>query len=132
MDHDEWRDAGVFDQQPQAGQRRPSIPERLVAHHVLSDGQELTIVVPDGVGEDRTAITTWRNGDRSRRLVRWRNDPAAPLHWPFDGSAHSMAGLIRELVRKATGQEARTQVWGPNWVRNSDGTTLAELAEALP
>jgi predicted nucleotide-binding protein len=68
MDHDEFRDAGDFDRQPRAGQRRASIPERLVAHHVLADGQELTIVVP---GWSR------RRPRSDHRMAGWRSVPPA-------------------------------------------------------
>jgi hypothetical protein len=99
---------------------------------MLTDGQKLSIVVPDNVGQDRRSITAWLDADQSRRPTHWRNEPTAPLHWPFDGGTHSIAGLVREVVKRATGQEPRTPVWGPNWIRTSDGTTLAKLAEPLP
>ena len=116
----------------QARQRRASIPDLLVAHRVLADEQALTIVVSEGVKEDRNTINSWLQDDPARAQVRWHNDPRAPFRWPFDGRTYSMAGLIRELIQQATGEQPTTDVWGPNWVRTNDGTTLAKLADPLP
>jgi hypothetical protein len=112
-------------------ERRASIPDRLVAHRALADGQQLTIVVPDGVAQDRPTITAWLDADPSRCVVEWRDDAQKPLAWRFDGDTYSMAGLIRELIRLATGHDPQADVWGPNWIQTRDGMTLAKLAEPL-
>lgn len=116
----------------EARQRRAGIPDRLVSHHALVHDQELTIVVPEGVNQDRDTIIAWLGEAPARAEVRWRNDPRGPFFWAYDGRIYSMAGLIRELVQQATGQQPTTEVWGPNWVRTGDGTTLVRLAEPLP
>ncbi|MDP8970641.1 MAG: MGMT family protein [Actinomycetota bacterium] len=115
-----------------AAKRRASIPERLVASGIFTEGEELHIVVPPGVGEDREAVSTWLAQEPTRKLVRWHNDPATPLEWAADGQRHNMTTLIRTIVETATGEPPRTQVWGPNWYRSGDGEVLYKIAETLP
>ncbi|MGH8931326.1 MAG: hypothetical protein ACRDZO_12050 [Egibacteraceae bacterium] len=98
-----------------AAARRASIPARLVAAGVLTDGEELRIVVPAGVGEDREAVSAWLAGEPDRVLVRWRQDSRAPVEWAHNGEAYNLTTLIRQVVETATGAPPRTQVWGPNW-----------------
>ena len=68
-----------------AAARRTSIPDRLVAAKVFEAGQELRIVVPPGVAENREAIDAWITEDPKRAIVRWRQDPGAPVEWAVDG-----------------------------------------------
>jgi hypothetical protein len=112
--------------------RRASIPERLVAHRVFSDGQPLRIVVPAGVGEDREAIDTWLEDDPTRRSVTWQQDPQQPVTWAVDGQAYNLTSLIRHIIEFATGEPPRTQVWGPNWYRDDNDQVLHKIAERLP
>lgn len=114
-----------------AAVRRASIPERLVAANVLSAGQELRIVVPDGVREDRTGIAAWLGEDPQRAVVRWRQDPQEPVEWAVDGRPWNLTKLLRHIIEESTGTQARTQVWGPNWFQTMDGEALHRLAESL-
>jgi hypothetical protein len=111
--------------------RRASIPERLVAHHVFSDGEPLQIVVPTGVGEDRETIQRWLEVDERRHAVRWRSDPRAPVVWSEDGESYNLTTLIGKIIELATGEPPRTQVWGPNWYRDGNDQVLYRIAEAL-
>jgi len=107
-----------------AAARRASIPDRLVAAGVFEDGQELRIAVPAGVAEDREAVAVWLADDPKRAVVRWRQDPRAPVEWAVDGEPWNLTTLIRHILAEATGELARTQVWGPNWYQTVDGQVL--------
>lgn len=115
-----------------AAERRASIPQRLVAARVFADGEELRIVVPDGVGEDRATIAAWLEEHPQRTIVRWHNDPVQPVEWAVDGAAYNLTTLIRQIIEAATEEAPRTQVWGPNWYRSRDGEVLPKAADALP
>jgi alkylated DNA nucleotide flippase Atl1 len=114
-----------------AAERRASIPDRLVAAGVFEEGQELLIVVPAGVGEDRSAVEAWLADEPRRARVRWRQDPRAPVEWAVDSQPWNLTTLIRHMIEQATGEPARTQVWGPNWYQTSDGEVLHKVAEPL-
>jgi alkylated DNA nucleotide flippase Atl1 len=114
-----------------AAARRTSIPDRLVAAQVFEEGQELRIVVPSGVAEDREAVDVWIAEDPKRAIVRWRQDPRAPVEWAVDGEPWSMKMLIEHIVEEATGEPPRTHVWGPNWYQTLDGQALHKIAEPL-
>lgn len=114
-----------------AAARRASIPDRVVAAGVFAEGDELRIVVPAGVGEDREAIAAWLSEDPQRAVVRWRQDPRAPVVWAVDGESWNLTTLIRHVVEAATGEPARTQVWGPNWYQTLEGEVLHRVAEPL-
>lgn len=109
-----------------AAARRASIPDRLVAAGVFDAGEELRIVVPAGVAEDRDAIAAWLAEDPDRAVVRWRQDPRAPVEWAVDGGSWNLTTLIRHIVEEATGEQARTQVWGPNWYQTREGEGLPQ------
>lgn len=115
-----------------AAKRRASIPQRLVNARVFADGEELQIVVPEGVGEDRDAIVRWLSEDSQRAVVRWHNDPAQPVEWAIDGTSYNLTTLLRQIIEAATDEAPRTQVWGPNWYRSRDGEVLHKIADALP
>lgn len=114
-----------------AAVRRASIPDRLVAAEVFAEGDELRIVVPPGVQEDRSAIAEWLKLEQERSVVRWRQDPRAPVEWAVDGRPWNLATLIRHIIEEATGAPARTQVWGPNWFQTREGVALHKVAEQL-
>jgi hypothetical protein len=116
----------------QARARRASIPERLVSQDVFHDGQQLAIVVPTGVREDRNAIAAWLDAEGPRRVVTWRQDAYAPVAWAVDGQTYNLTTLIRHIIELATSEPPRTQVWGPNWYRDDSDRTLAKVADALP
>jgi alkylated DNA nucleotide flippase Atl1 len=114
-----------------AAASRASIPDRLVAAGVFEAGQELRIVVPSGVGEDRDAVAAWLAENPQRAVVRWRQDPRAPVEWAVDGETWNLTTLIRHIVEGATGEPARTQVWGPNWYQTLEGEVLHKVTEPL-
>jgi alkylated DNA nucleotide flippase Atl1 len=114
-----------------AAARRASIPERLVTAGVFEEGQELRIVVPAGVGEDRDAVGRWLADDPQRAVVRWRQDPRASVEWAVDGEAWNLTTLIGHIIEEATGELARTRVWGPNWYQTLEGEVLQKVAEPL-
>lgn len=116
----------------EARARRASIPQRLVNHQALQEGQSLRIVVPAGVGEDREAIDAWLAEDLTRRSVSWRQDPQQPVTWAVDHQPYNLSGLIRHIIEQATGERPRTQPWGPNWYQDDHGRTLVKLADPLP
>lgn len=115
-----------------AASRRASIPDRLVAAGVFGDGDELRIVVPAGVGEDRAAVAAWLGEDEQRPVVRWRQDARMPVEWAVDGQSWNLTSLIRHIIEEATGELARTQVWGPNWYQTTAGEVLHKVADSLP
>ena len=114
-----------------AAARRTSIPDRLVAAGIFEEGEELRIVVPAGVAEDRDSVAAWLAEDPQRSVVRWRQDPRAPVEWAVDGGSWNLTILIRHIIEEATGEPARTQVWGPNWYQTLDGEVLHKVAEPL-
>lgn len=115
-----------------AASRRASIPERLVAAAVISEGDPLQVVVPAGVQEDRETISAWLDAERDRSMVRWRQDARTPVTWEADGRAYNLTTLVKRIIELATGDDPQTQPWGPNWYRTQDGTVLHKLAEELP
>lgn len=114
-----------------AAARRASIPDRLVAAGIFEEGRELRIVVPAGAGEDRDTLAAWLAEDPQRGVVRWRQDPRAPVEWAVNGEAWNLTTLIRHIIEEATGEPARTQVWGPNWYQTLDGEVMHKVAEPL-
>lgn len=114
-----------------AATRRASVTDRLIAAETFPPGQQLSIVVPT-VNEDLEAIEHWLALDAARPRVRWRHDARKPIEWLVDGSNWTMRELIREIIVKATEQQPRTGIWGPNWFLAPDGRTLARIAEELP
>lgn len=112
--------------------RRASIPERLIRHKKFADGDELHIVVPAGVAEDRAAIDAWLDEDQRRRKVTWRQDPRTPVTWLADGESYNLTTLIREIIQRSTGQPPRAQAWGMNWYCDRSGRPLYKIAETLP
>ncbi len=114
-----------------AAARRASIPDRLVAAGILEEGQELRIVVPAGVAEERDTVAAWLGEHPQRAVVSWRQDPRAPVEWAVDGETWNLTTLIRHIIEEATGEPARTQVWGPNWYQTLEGEVLHKVAEPL-
>jgi alkylated DNA nucleotide flippase Atl1 len=114
-----------------AATRRASIPERLVASGALSDGTELRIVVPKGTREDDEAITNWLSGDPQRPIAYWRQDAKHPVRLATDHDPTYLTTAIKRVIEAATGEPARTEVWGPAWFQTSDGTALHKLAEEV-
>ncbi len=114
-----------------AAARRASIPDRLVAAGIFEEGQELRIVVPAGVAEERDAVAAWLGEHPQRAVVSWRQDPRAPIEWALDGEAWNLTTLIRHIIEEATGEPARTQVWGPNWYQTLEGEVLHKVAGPL-
>ena len=54
-----------------------------------------------------------------RRSPRGSSHPSARVVSRVDDEAYSVATLIREIVEMATGEPARTQVWGPDAPRTT-------------
>ncbi|MFI5895705.1 endonuclease NucS domain-containing protein [Actinoplanes sp. NPDC051513] len=115
-----------------SGERRAAAVQRLVAHAAIPDGAELTIVVPDLVGQDRETIRKWLDAEPARARARWHNDVAGPIEWARDGNRYRIIVLIRHIIESATGQPPRAQLWPPSWYRTADGRTLHQIAEPLP
>jgi hypothetical protein len=103
--------------------RRASIPQRLVESGHFKDGDQLGIVVPKNVNQDRDAIELWLSGDASRRAAEWRQDASKPIIWKVDGVPRSPTELISKIIDLATQLPPRGEVWGPNWIvdRNWSG-----------
>jgi len=114
-----------------SGERRAAAVQRLISHQAIPDGTELTIVVPDLVGQDRDTIRAWLNADPDRARVRWHNDANAPVEWASNAQRYRIIVLIRHIIQTATGQPPRAQIWAPNWYRDQDGRTLHQIAEPL-
>jgi hypothetical protein len=114
-----------------SGERRAAAVQRLISHEAIPDGTELTIVVPDLVGQDRDTIRAWLNADPDRARVRWHNDVNGPVEWASDGQCYRIIALIRQIIQTATGQPPRAQIWAPNWYRSRDGRSLHQIAEPL-
>lgn len=114
-----------------AAARRASVSDRLVEAGVFAEGDELRLVVPSGVQEDRVAISAWLAEQPPRAVVRWRQDARAPVEWAIDARPWNLTSLVRHMIEQATGAPARTQVWGPNWFQTTDGVVLHKLAEPL-
>lgn len=114
-----------------SGERRAAAVQRLITHGAIPDGTELTIVVPDLVGQDRDTIRTWLDTDPNRARVRWHNDVNGPVEWASDRQRYRIIVLIRHIIQTATGQPPRAQIWPPNWYRTPDGRTLHQIAEPL-
>jgi alkylated DNA nucleotide flippase Atl1 len=115
----------------QEAARRAPIPERLIAAGALRPGEQLTIVVPPYVKQDREAITRWLAEDPKRSVARWCDDPRAPVQWALDDSASPMRTLVTRIVREATGAPPQADVWGPNWFLAPDGRPLNRVADDL-
>jgi alkylated DNA nucleotide flippase Atl1 len=114
-----------------AAARRASIPERLVTSGALPVGTKLRIVVPSGTGEDRETIAAWLEEAPGRDVVRWRQDPKLPVELQFDGQAHNLTAGIKKIIEMATGEPARTDVWGANWYCTQEGLVLHKLADEV-
>lgn len=115
-----------------SGERRAAAVQRLIAHGAIPDGTELTIVVPDLVGQDRDTIRAWLDADPQRTRVRWHNDVNGPVEWASDGKRYRIIVLIRHIIETATSQPPRANLWPPNWYRMPDGRNLHQIAEPLP
>jgi len=112
--------------------RRASAVERLIAHKTIPDGTELTIVVPDQVGQDRETIRTWLATHPDHARVHWHNDVSGPVEWAHDGARWRLIRLISHIIETATGQPPNAQVWAQSWFRDQNERTLHHLAEPLP
>lgn len=106
--------------------------QRLISHGAIPDGTDLTIVVPDLVGQDRDTIRAWLDADPQRTRVRWHNDVNGPVEWASDRQRYRIIVLIRHIIETATGQPPRAHLWPPNWYRTPDGRNLHQIAEPLP
>lgn len=115
-----------------AGERRAATVVRIVEHGVLAEDTELTIRIPEQVGQDRDKIRAWLREDPQRARVRWHNDAAKPVEWADDNQRYAAHELIRTIIKTATGQPPRAQVWPPTWYCTLDGKTLYQLADPLP
>ena len=111
--------------------RRASIPQRLVESGHFKDGDQLGIVVPKNVNQNRDAIELWLSGDASRRQVNWRQDPSKPIIWKIDGVPRSPTELISKIIDLATQLPPRGEVWGPNWIVDQAGVPLYKLVDML-
>ncbi|MFG1842857.1 hypothetical protein ACGFH8_31025 [Micromonospora sp. NPDC049175] len=111
--------------------RRASAVDRLIAHKTIPDGTELTIVVPDQVGQDRETIRAWLATHPDRARVRWHNDSSGPAEWAHDGARWRLIRLISHIIETATGQRPNAQVWAQGWFRDQNDRTLHHLAEPL-
>ncbi|MFC6015215.1 endonuclease NucS domain-containing protein [Plantactinospora solaniradicis] len=112
----------------QARTKNASIPERLVANELIAEGDKLKIVVPGGVAEDRETIRIWLSEQVERSVVTWRPDAKSPVIWAVDNKSYNLTGLIRRIIEQATGEDPRTQVWGPNWYQ-VNGVVLHQFVE---
>lgn len=110
-------------------ERRMSVPARLVAANALAEGEQLTIVVPKNVHEDKATVSAWLAAKPDRGAATWTGDPQAPVMWAYDGQRYSLSNLVRRIILIATEQPSLTNVWGPSWFRNSAGTSLHHLAD---
>lgn len=115
-----------------SGERRAAAVQRLITHHAIADGTELTIIVPDLVDQDRDTIRAWLEEDPRRARGRWRNDVNGPVEWAVDGQHYRIIALLRHIIETATGNPPRAQLWAPTWYRTPDGRTLHRIAEPLP
>lgn len=115
-----------------AASRRASVTDRLIAAGAFPEMQQLRLIVPANVHEDRETIERWLTEDPNRAQVRWRQDPQKPLEWALDGSTWTLKDLIRHVILMATGNPAQTGLWGPNWFVAPDGRPLYRVAEELP
>jgi hypothetical protein len=111
--------------------RRASIPQRLVDSGHFSKGDQLRIIVPASVDQDRDAINEWLDGDPDRRAVTWIQDSRRPLIWAVDGMPHSFTDLISRVIDEATQLPPRSQVWGPNWIVDKADVPLNKVADLL-
>ncbi len=112
--------------------RRAAAVQRLITHHAVTDGTELTITVPDLVDQDRDAIRAWLDAEPDRARVHWHNDINGPVEWAYDQRRYRIIALIRHVIETATGQPPRAQIWPPTWYRRNDGRTLHQIADPLP
>lgn len=115
-----------------SGERRAAAVQRLITHSAIPDGTDLTIVVPDLVDQDRDAIRAWLDADPARARALWHNDVNGPVEWAADGQRYRTIELIRHIIKTATSQPPRAQLWPPTWYRAPDGRTLHQIAETLP
>src|SRR6266542_3755393 len=109
--------------------RRAAAVQRLITHHAVTDGTELTITVPDLVDQDRDAIRAWLDAEPDRARVHWHNDINGPVEWAYDQRRYRIIALIRHVIETATGQPPRAQIWPPTWYRRNDGRPLHQIAD---
>lgn len=103
---------------------------RLVEAEVLERDQELQIVVPAQVKQDRERIADWLGADPLRTNVTWTSDISHPVKWAADDTTWSLGGLVRRVIELATGAPPAANVWGANWFV-TDGHRLDQLADSL-
>ncbi|GCE01988.1 hypothetical protein [Embleya hyalina] len=112
--------------------KKAGIIPRLIANDALADGAELTLTVPEKVGQDRDRINAWLDAAPARRGAIWHPEPGSPIEWPVGGTAYHPNDLVTLVIREATGAEPRAGVWGVGWLRDVNGVPLHKLADTLP
>lgn len=107
-----------------------SAVRRLADAEAVPDGTQFRIVVRDELGaEQRADLEVWLEEDSRRSIAIWSNDPTSPLTWAVDKTQHSPSGLVRVIVRHATGQDR--SFYGTHWWVDQDGRSLVEHAAGL-
>ena len=97
----------------------------------FKDGDQLHIVAPKNVNQDREAIERWLSEDARRRAVEWRQDAQKPVTWKVDGEPRTCTGLISKIIDLATQLPPRGQVYGPNSIVDQAGVPLYKLVDML-
>jgi hypothetical protein len=108
-----------------------SAVRRLVEAGTIEDGTEFTFSLenPDRgrlTPEQREAVRRWLDEQPDRWKATWQNNPTTPLVWGGDGGEHSPSGLVKAIAAAATGLSKGFH--GTQWWRDTDGSTLVELA----
>lgn len=107
-----------------------STVRRLVDAEAVEDGTQFTLVVRSEINADlRAQVEQWLEEDTERRTATWQNNARAPLRWTADGTEHTPSGLVRLIVREATGIDR--SFYGTQWWVDPQGHTLVELAGEL-
>jgi hypothetical protein len=111
--------------------RELSAVRRLVGAGVIKDGTVLTVHPQTGINVDaRRMVVEWLAKQPGRSRATWKNDTKNPLRWHVNGDYYSPSGLVRLIVREATGTDRSLQ--GTQWWFDSDERNLVEIAATLP
>ncbi|MGQ0715900.1 MAG: DUF4268 domain-containing protein [Pseudonocardiales bacterium] len=110
--------------------RDVSTVRRLVDGEAIEDDTIFTVSPRNDINaETREAVTDWLSHNPKRLRATWKKNVTAPLRWHADDAEYTPSGLVRMIVREATGIDRTFQ--GTQWWLDESGRSLVDLAGAL-
>lgn len=118
-------------QRAETRKRADRTVKRLVSSMAIKDGTSFQLAMQSDVSATtRDEIENWIKERPERGRADWVNGTANALRWEHDGQLYTPTGLVKEIVRGASGS-APLAINGPKWWVDGDERSLTDIADEL-